>query len=169
MHPRVELLLPDLQNEEIVFWSSGNCPTQGLHNLSTSEVLLHLKALYLLCDRIVAAGSYYFESQMTRDITQQLQILFEHGDIVYFVNDSIEDFLEHGLHKLEKSPSELACYQDRDFVQENAKALNSLGYILRRPSHSISDKIVELWIRDVFSKRRDSIGYYLLNPSLPLS
>jgi len=153
--------LRDLRDETAVFWSGGNHPTQKIYGLSTSVVLEHLKALYLLCDKVLAAGSFFFESGITREVTDRLELLFEQGDVLYFVDDDIKNFDEHGRKKMEKSPIDLACYRDTNFVKRCGERLDSLRFILRRPSRSISDRIVDLWIDDIYSKEPETIGYYL--------
>jgi hypothetical protein len=158
MDPRTQIDLFNLKRESASFWSAGNCPTQALYGLSVSEVLAHLKALYLLCDKVLAAASFYFESSITREVTNRLQLLFERGDILYFVDASIENFAEHGAKKMEKSPSGLIAYSDKTLVHEQAKRLDSLGHILRRPDYSISDRIVELWIKDMYSRDVGTVG-----------
>jgi CHAT domain len=153
--------LSDIADEGCVFWSAGNRPTQLLHGLSASAVVLHLKALYLLADKVLGAASYYFESPVTREVTQKLHTLFERGEILYFVDASIENYAEHGALKIEKSPAGLISYRDKKLVQERAKKLDILGYILRRPSFTISDRIAELWIEDITSTDPGTLGSYL--------
>lgn len=146
---------------DIAFWSCGNRPTQKIFGLSFSYVLRHLKALYLLTAKVLSAASFYLESEITREVTEKLKLLFERGEILYFVDETIINFREHGLIKIDKSPKKLIAYRDRELVKFRAKELDSLGYVLRRPSSSISDRIVELWINDILSNEEGSIGRYL--------
>ena len=118
-----QIELSSISAESCVFWSGGNRPTQILHRLSTREEILHLKALYLLTDRVLAAASFYFESNITRSATKRLRTLFERGEILYFIDNSIEDFAEHGAEKHEKSPTGLASYRNKELVAERAKIL----------------------------------------------
>jgi len=161
MFQTTQINLINLREEELAFWSSGNNPTQLLYGLTFQEALLHLKVLYLLCDKVLAASSFYFESDITRGVTKNLKLLFDRGEILYFVDETIESYTEHGLKKIEKSPPELNAYNDACMVKQKAKELDSLRYILRRPAFSISDKIVDLWIKDINSNEIGSIGNYL--------
>lgn len=151
-----------VRNENAAFWVAGNKPTQSSYGLDVEEIYLHLKALYLLTDRIVAAASYYFESEITREITAKLKRLFEEGDVVFFVDALVEDFTEHGASKIEHSPKNLISYSNKETVEKRADELNSYGYILKRPSQSISDKIVDIWIRDISSNIPGTLGYALI-------
>lgn len=161
MDQKIQIELSSIQNENIAFWSAGNRPTQSLHGLSVSTVLLNLKSLYLLCERILASSSYYFESEVTREVTERLKQLFEQGKILYFVDSEIENFIEHGMQKIEKSPSNFAAYQDRNIVLQRAGTLESYGHILRRPSQSISDRIADLWVNDISSSESGTLGEVL--------
>lgn len=158
MAPRSQIDLSNISDESIVFWSGGNSPTQRTYNLSTSHVFLHMKALHLLSERILAAASFYFESHITREVTTRLLPLFERGDILYFVDSTIENFTEHGVQKIVKSPRSLIAYRDKGLVNQRAQKLDSLGYILRRPPCSLSDRIVDLWIKDIYSNKAATVG-----------
>jgi hypothetical protein len=115
----------------------------------------------LLSDKILAAGSFYFESEITRQVTERLEILFEEGEILYFIDDNIEDFEEHGAEKILKSPTSFEAYNNKDIVKARAKKLNSLYIPLRRPPSSISDKIVSLWLKDLYSCEEGTLGYLI--------
>lgn len=156
-----EIGIETVRSENTSFWTSANAPTQSAFQLDFKEVLLHVKALYLLTDRIVAASSFFFESAITRDVTVALEPLFSRGEIIYFVDSEVEDFDEHGISKIETTPK-LASYKDRVVVKGRAKKLAELGYILKRPSCSISDKIVDIWIRDLCSEAPGALGGLLL-------
>lgn len=162
MRPKNQISLVSLKNQNICFWSCGNKPTQELFGLTGDEVLMHLKCLYLLYDKIVCAASFYFESEITQTIAQSFNLLFKRGEILFFVDDEIEDFVEHGRLKTEKSPKELSAYSNKTLVLEKGKELNSFGHILKRPSYSISDRIVQLWVKDVVSRDEGTIGEYLV-------
>ena len=156
-HP-IETLLAELEVPEVVFWSSGNYPTQRLFGLTEAEVTAHFKALYLLADRIVGAASFFFESRITRAITDSLRLLFERGDAIYFIDEDTEDFGAHGRLKMEKSPAAMSAYRDHLLVDSRSNQLASLGHILRRPAWSISDYIADFWVRDLLSREVGSIG-----------
>lgn len=153
--------LRDIDKSTAVFWSLGNDPTQKVNNLTFYNVVEHLKLLYLLSDKVLAAGSFYFESEITRNVTKKLQSLFENGEIVYFIDEDIENFEEHGSEKIRKSPKSLAAYKDKELVKNIAKELDSFASPLRRPPSSISDKIVELWIKEINSIETESLGEIL--------
>jgi hypothetical protein len=150
--------LSTAKTDGTVFWSLGNRPTQRLGSYTQETVLLHLKALYLLSERVVGAASFFFESMVTRSVTQGLSELFHTGELAYFVDETIEDFVEHGSRKVEKSPSTLTCYSDPEFVRRCGTELNGLEYIVRRPPFSLSDRIVTLWINDLGSRAQNSLG-----------
>ena len=162
MSPLKEIDLHLLRRERTALWISGNQPTQTTFNLQEEEILLHLKALYLLTDRIVAAGSFYFESPATRQVTEKLRYLFERGEIVFFVDELMEDFVEHGTTKTITAPTSTS-YIDKSVVKKHGQELNSIGHVLKRPSQSISDRIVDLWIQEIASTRRHSLGGFLRN------
>ena len=145
------------------FWSSGNNPTQLAWGLSFNEVLRHFKALYLLSDKILAAASFYFESSITREVTERLQLLFERKDIVFFVDASVSSFYEHGIIKIEKSPSGLDAYKDRTIVIAHGRQLDSIGNLFKRSPYSISDEIAKIWIEDVESCFSGTIGAELVS------
>ncbi|MCX7922042.1 MAG: 5'-methylthioadenosine/S-adenosylhomocysteine nucleosidase [Clostridia bacterium] len=149
------------KNENIVFWSGGNSPTQKMFNLDYDTTLLRFKALYLLSDKIVAAASFYFESQISRLITSELKDVFVNGEALYFIDENIENFKEHGLLKIGKSPEKLTAYSDKEQVMLYGSELNSLGYILRRKPESISTKMKDLWIGDLYSSSDESVGRFL--------
>ncbi len=150
--------LKDINRSTSTFWSLGNNPTQKVNNLSAFYVVEHLKLLYLLSDKVLAAGSFYFESEITRDVTRKLQKLFEEGEILYFIDEDLENFEEHGELKVRKSPKSFEAYKDKKVVIEVAKQLDILAPPLRRPPSSISDKIVELWIKELQSESQDCLG-----------
>lgn len=149
------------QDEQVLFWSSGNGPTQAVLGLTEQDVISHLKALYLLSDRVLAAASFYFESALTRAATRTCRDFFEGGNVIYFVGEGVSDFEDHGERKIEKSPKNLLCYKNVGLVSAQAKELNGLGNIFKRPADSISDKMVEMWAADVFSSEPGSVGAYL--------
>lgn len=155
-----EIGIDTVRSENTAFWTSANAPTQSAFRLDVREVLLHVKVLYLLTDRIVAAS--FFESEITRTVTLELEPLFSRGEIVYFVDSEVEDFDEHGASKIETSPKELKSYNDRAVVMDRATGLTNLGYILKRPSCSISDKIVDIWVHDLYSDAPGSLRSLLL-------
>lgn len=141
-----------------VFWSTGNYPTQLAWSLSYGEVLIHFKVLYLLCDKIIGSASFYYESPITRDITENLRALFEKKEIVYSVGDSVSSLLEHGLQKIPKSPSNFSAYRDERIIRVYGNNLDSIGNIIKRGDYSISDKIVNIWITELISDSMESIG-----------
>lgn len=151
----------EINNQNLVLWSSANKPTQDMFGLIFSEVYLHLKSLYLLSETVVATASFFYESKITRDIYKKLKRLFEKGEILFFTDDIFENFHEHGIMKIEKSPKELTSYNDRETVNRLSKELDSLGYLLHRPSVSISDRIVDVWISELLSSEYGSLGFYL--------
>ncbi len=149
----------DNLSENTVFWTRGNYPAQVIHQLQLSEIEYHLRLLYLLSDNILAAGSFYFESDLTRNITEKLKELFGHtGDVSFFIDNDIENFEEHGCKKSEKSPASLIAYRDLSKVRERGKSLDSFCNLTRRPPISISDKIVELWIEELNSNLPETLG-----------
>jgi len=158
VHP-AETFLTDLEVPEVVFWSSGNNPTQRLFGLTAGEVTAHFKALYLLADRIVGAASFYYESRITRAVTDSLRVLFERGDALYFIDEDTDDFGVHGRLKREKSPATMSAYRDPLLVDTRSNELASLGHILRRPAWSISDYIADFWVQDLLSREVGTIGY----------
>lgn len=147
-----------LSAERLAFWSRGNYPTQQAFHISPEETLIHLKALYLLADRVAAAASFYFESETTRIVSDQLQPLLQQSDILFFVNEEMENFTEHGLRKMEKSPIGLVAYRDLDRVRELGSKLDAVGTVLHRPDTDISGRIVVLWVQDLLSSEAGSLG-----------
>lgn len=150
--------LKDIDKSSTTFWSLGNNTTQKVNNLTFYYVVEHLKLLYLLSDKVLASGSYYFESEIAREVTTSLQTLFEKGEILYFIDEDIESFEEHGVEKIKKSPEKFEAYKDKNIVQKRGKKLDSFVIPLRRPPSSISDKMVELWIMDLYSEDQESLG-----------
>ncbi|NIA13347.1 MAG: TIR domain-containing protein [Nitrospiraceae bacterium] len=114
-----------------------------------------------MSDKIVAAASFYFESPSTREIAARMRPIFQDGDAVFFVDESVEGFAAHGLLKKEKSPRGLIAYRDRDIILAKAHELDNYRFILKRPDISISDGIVRLWVADLQSKQISSLGYSL--------
>jgi hypothetical protein len=154
--------LSTLQKEKLVFWTKGNEPTQKANNLTYEIVLDNLKLLYLLSGKVIASASYFFESQITQQVTEALNSFFEDGDIAYFYDDNLENPTEHAKKKISNSPKELLVYRNKRVVLSIAKKLETFGNnLLRRPPLSISNKIVELWIDDVSSTANNSIGAIL--------
>lgn len=150
--------ISDFKKKKCVFWSMGNNPTQLTNGISNDELSLHLKSLYLLSDYIFGAASFFYESHITREVSGELKPLFTSGKIIYFIDENIEDFAEHGEKKVEKSPPGLDCYSDKEITARFSLQLSALGHTLRRQSGSISDKIVELWIEDLFLAHPFSMG-----------
>jgi predicted nucleotide-binding protein len=150
--------IDSLRGERIVFWSRGNGPTQQALGISSGDALIHLRALYLLADRVAAAASFYFESDMTRDVVKQVRPLLSNGDLLFFVNEDIDSFTEHGILKIEKSPGELTAYQDPHKVEALGINLDRSGDVLYRPSTDISARIVELWLDDLVSSEDGTLG-----------
>lgn len=147
--------------EDIVFWSKGNYPTQLVNNITHQKVLEHLKLLYLLSDIVVGSASFYLESPLTRSITAQLTQLFESGEILYFVDDDLEGAEEHAQKKLEKTPDGMNAYKSKKEILQFGKEIDDIGNLAQRPNHSTSDKIVELWIADIFALTDISVGGYI--------
>lgn len=161
MDCRQDILLAGLKAVSLGFWSSGNAPTQKVHSLEQEQVILTLKSLYLVSDKVVAAASFYYESGKTRVAAHELESLFASGDVMFFLDENIEDFDEHGRRKVEKSPKGLHAYADLEQVRLLGKRLKRLSGVLRRPGLSISDRIVELWIQDIYSQSEGSLGNLL--------
>jgi hypothetical protein len=151
-----------LKDHSVSLWTAGNAPTQQIRGLTAADILLQLKAQYLLSDTVLAAASFFLESAMTRVATEAYRALFESGGVVYFVNSDIDTFAEHGERKIEKSPRTLTSYNDPGMVARHTTTLASLGHMYRRPAKSISDAMVELWIADVHSREPDTVGAYLV-------
>jgi hypothetical protein len=150
--------LKDIDKSSATYWSLGNDSTQKVNNLSFYYVVEHLKLLYLLSDKVLASGSYYFESEIARQVTKELQALFENREILYFIDEDIENFSEHGAVKRMKTPKTFEAYKDKDLVKKRGKELDSFAVPLKRPPSSISDKIVELWIRELSLEDPESLG-----------
>jgi hypothetical protein len=157
MAPKHEIELSQVKGS-IGFWSSANKPTQELFGLTAQEALLHFKVLYLLTDRVIGAASFYFESEITRRVTHEVRPLAERGELLFFVDAQLEDFVDHGMSKTEKSPRGLTAYENAADVRSRGLYLNSLGHVLRRPSSSISDAIVDYWIQDLVNPQVGSLG-----------
>lgn len=151
MYPESELTLSEVVKQGAVFWSRGNAPSQRDEGLTAKELRLHFVSAYLLAEKVLASASFYFESEDTRDVTSEFSKLFHEKSVVYFVDESMDGYLEHGIRKAEKSPPELQCYHDSDLVRTSGKALNDLGAILRRPDISVSAEIERLWLADVMT------------------
>jgi len=133
MDCKQDILLADLKGASLGFWSSGNAPTQKVYGLDEQQVILTLKALYLVSEKVVAAASFYFESDKTRLAAHELEPLFASGDVLFFLDETIEDFGEHGRRKVEKSPKGLHAYANPKQVTLLGKQLDLLSGILRRP------------------------------------
>ncbi|MFW0716556.1 hypothetical protein [Pedobacter sp. N23S346] len=159
--------LNNIDKSNSTFWSIGNEPTQAVNNLQADYITYHLKLLYLLSDKVLASSSFFFESEKTRMVTDNLLELFENGEILYFIDEDLENFREHGLKKINKSPSSLTAYNNKDQVLRLSKQMDEKFILLRRPKLSISDKIVELWIQELESFELGTIGHYI--HSLPIS
>lgn len=157
----MDLNIYNLGNLNNTFWSGGNAPTQKVLHLDEEEVLLHLKASFLLSDKIIAAASFYFESIVTRQVVDQMWPIFKRGEILFFIDEELEDYTEHGIAKIEKSPTNLCCYRDKESIKVFGNILDSIGHVLRRPSQSISDKIAEQWTDDINSISPGTIGFTL--------
>ncbi|GHU75229.1 hypothetical protein FACS1894188_05610 [Clostridia bacterium] len=155
--------LDEKDKEKFVFWSSGNFPTQKSKLLNFEDVEVNFKALYLLSDKIIASSSYYYESEITRQITSSYKDIFGNGDVLYCIDETIENFTEHGLNKIKKSPKDMIAYLDKSLVKERGKTLDEIGHILRRKPDSISQKIKYLWAEDIYSDDDFSIKRYLKN------
>jgi len=145
--------------KENVFWTKGNYPTQRIGQLQQNEIEYHLKLLYLLADKILAAASFCFESETTQRIVEGYKEFFTHtGDINFFIDSDIENFEEHGIRKAEKSPSGLRAYRDLEEVRKRGRAMDSFCNLARRQPISISDKIVDLWIEELSSNAPNTLG-----------
>lgn len=158
-----------LANEEIVLWSRGNRPTQVAFSISEPSALLHLRALCLLADRVLAAGSYYFESMITRAAVDALRPLLEDDKMLFFVSEEYETFTEHGLDKIDKSPTTLRAYADIGVVVERGATLDRRATLLRRPGVGLSEAIVALWSTDLLSDSPGSLGDLVRGEADPAS
>lgn len=150
--------LSQLSGERITFWSRGNAPTQQAFNISDAEVILHFKALYLLSDRVIAAASFYFESDTTRRVAREMRHLLNGSDLLFFVNEEVENFTEHGMQKVKKSPEGMDAYADKEQVRELGAQLDSTSSILHRPDVDISGQIIDLWANDLTSDKLGTLG-----------
>ena len=150
--------LKTLPCRDLAFWSRGNRPTQRAFGIGPAQALLHLKALCLLAERVVAAASFFFESPVTRTVIAHSENLVTAGELLFFVNEEYETFSDHGLRKVEKSPEGLVAYRDRHLVLELGQRLDSLGDVLQRPNQDLSAVIVDLWNRDLLALEPGSLG-----------
>ena len=157
----MEWVLGDLENEDVALWSHANPPTQQMYGISVSSALNHLKALYLLADRVAVSTSSYFESEITQAVVSMVKPLLLTGEVLFFIAEDIEDFTEHGLRKLKTSPPGQLAYSDADTIGHLANLLNAHATTLRRPSGDISARIVELWTNDTRSVGDGSLGALL--------
>lgn len=154
--------ISDIDKNNSVLWSLANNPTQKNYGLRTKEVINNLKILYLLTGgNIIVSASCYFESPITTEVTNRLKDWFENGEILYFIDDDLDNVVEHGQKKIEKSPRSFSVYQNKKDILIKSKQLDAWGNILKRPTISISDKIVNFWIDDVSSIEPDTIGFSL--------
>ena len=147
----------------MVFWSGGNLPTQNSLGVMLDDAYTWFKALLLLSGKIVASSSFFYESEITREITREFDEVFRSGNALYFIDENISNFSEHGLLKIEKSPKSLGAYNDIERVKIYGSQLDTLGITLRRPPDSISKKIQYLWASDVYSTDSKSLGMFLQN------
>jgi hypothetical protein len=155
--------LNNIDKSNSTFWSLGNEPTQSVNHLQADYITYHLKLLYLLSDKVLASSSFFFESEITRKVTNNLLELFENGEILYFIDEDLENFKEHGLQKIKKSPSSFTAYNNKDLVLNISKQMDERFVLLRRPKLSISNKIVELWIEEIESNETGTLGQYISN------
>jgi nucleoside phosphorylase len=158
----IEKYIYNEKTEGYVFWSYGNSPTQKIENITLNKIDKKFKALYLLSNKIIGSSSFYFESDLTRNITKKYLKIFKNGEALYFTDDAIGDFLEHGIKKIEKSPPALTAYNDKVTVNRYGNELNDLGFILKRRSESISARMRYLWSQDIYgSSKENEIARYL--------
>jgi hypothetical protein len=146
---------------KFVFWSYGNAPTQRSLRIDYEELQTQFKALYLLTNKIIASSSYYYESELTRKITENFQNIFYSGEALFFIDENIKNFSRHGLFKIKKSPETLSAYNDKQMVITYGKKLDSIGIVLRRQHKSISEKMRYIWSKDIFSDDSYSLGKYI--------
>jgi len=160
-----ELRSSDLSGR-VLFWTGGNKPTQEVFKLTTADVAESLRASFLVSDTVVASASYYLESNATRHVVRRHAPLFSNGEILFFVDESIESYAEHGARKIEKSPASLDAYSRPEVIAKKAEELTELGFLLRRPADSISALLVRRWENDLMTASFGSLGAML--DSLPL-
>lgn len=143
------------------FWTNGNFPTQRVNHLASKQIERELIALYLLADKINAAASFYLESEVTRIITLNNLSLFSTGEIAFFLDNDLEDAVDHAKKKISKNPVGTRYHSDKKEVLEHAAELDTLNLTSKRPKISISDRMVNLWIRDLTTTSEGSIGNFL--------
>ena len=149
------------EKKDMVFWSGGNFPTQVSLGASFDDIRMWFKALFLLSRKIIASSSFYYESEITRKITEEFNEIFRTENALYFIDENISNFSEHGLLKIEKSPKTLSAYSDIEQVKMYGVTLDMLGIALKRPPDSIGKKIQYMWVKDVFSQDSKSLGMFL--------
>ena len=142
----------------IAFWSAGNKPTQDLFGLSATTAALHLRLLYLLSDHVVGSASFFLESSVTRSVVREHKAFTDTGELLFFIDEGVADFREHGREKMTKSPRGLKAYSDREAVLGRATELGTASLALKRRHVSISDAIADLWIADLLSSESGAIG-----------
>ena len=143
--------LQNVQSPDNAFWSSGNKPTQESFRLDQRASEWHFRALLLCSNKVLAAASFFYESEVTREITSRFEAAFMDGDALFFISEEYESVGQHAEAKQEKSPGELKnAYVGRS-AREHTSELEEIGNVLLRPNVSISEIIRREWLNEVAS------------------
>lgn len=142
-----------------VFWTLGDGPTQEDLRVSRRSLEAELKALVLLSDEIMASASYFYESQLTRDLVLgPASGLVRDGELRLFVGSDLQNFEHHASEKAKKSPLEMLEYGRPAMLARLSRRLDRLTEPMFRRPVDISGAIVELWLADLVDNRPGTLG-----------
>jgi len=141
-----------VEEEKLAFFSIGDKEVQTKlaatdREIAVGELILYLKVLTLLYDRVLHSASFYFESELSRVVYKQTLPLFSEADNLFAVSHSTEDFYAHLDKKRRVTPDLLESYRSSG-ADKYAADLQALGIVFkRRPD--IGDIIASLWKEDL--------------------
>jgi hypothetical protein len=155
--------LREFVSDRTLFFTAGNLPTQLAYGISQEDVSDAFVVSLLRSDQVLLAASFFFESAATRYLLRQFPSVWRpnYGGGLFFINTTYPSVVEHGLRKIDKSPSNFAPYTDPETVRTRGLMLDQLGQVGVRDDVDISAAIAGAWIRSCMSADPGSIGLIL--------
>lgn len=152
--------LSNWTDERTLFFTSGNLPTQEAYGLTHDDVLNAFVVALLRSERVLLAASFYFESPATRSLVRRFPSVWHSGNegATFFINTAYPTIVDHGLGKVEKSPSSFDPYSSLELVRRRGATLDNLGHVVVRDDVDMSAALANSWIRSCLSAEDQTVG-----------
>lgn len=165
----MHIQLDSWTHDKTLFFTAGNLPTQQAYALSSEDVVDAFVVSVLRSERVLLAASFFFESAATRNLVRQFPSIWqwELASPLFYINRTYPSFTDHGIGKVDKSPSSFDPYSDPARVRRRGQVLDSLGLVGLRADVDISAALADAWVRSSLSSEAGSVGAILRAEVMP--